>query len=126
MSKWFSITMVVLIVFWLSLLSLTQLRLTAVTRTQSVIIMQHEVDLTGIKMHMQPPRIQARPTPQVAPSAPPLPRQRRRLVAGASEFDSRDVELTERRCGQDSNEENRGVALLGTSARCSKPGAELQ
>lgn len=94
MSKWFGITVVVLLVFWLSLLSLTQRRLTAVSHTHSVIIMQHEVDLTGIKMRMQPPMIQPRPRPQVAPSAPPMPRQRRRLAAGTSEFGSPRIELT--------------------------------
>lgn len=94
MSKWFNITIVVLIVFWLSLVSLTQRKLTAVAHVHSVIIMQHEVDLTGMKMRMQPPMTQARRTPQVAPSAPPMPRQRRRPVAGTSEFGSPRIELT--------------------------------
>lgn len=93
MSKWFGITVVVLLVFWLSLLSLTQRRLTAVSHTHSVIIMQHESDLARIKMSTRSPMIQAKPTPQVAPSAPPLPRQPRRLVAGTSEYGSSSKEL---------------------------------
>ena len=94
MSKWFSITIVVLIVFWLSLLSLTQYRLATAMHKYNVIIMEHESDLARIKMRMLPPRIQARPTPQVAPSAPSLPRQRRRLVADTSEFGSPRIEFT--------------------------------
>jgi len=93
MSKWFSFTIVVLIVFWLSLLSLAELRLNAAMRKYNVIMMQHAVDLTTIKMRMQPPMIQARPTPQVAPSATLVPRQRRRLVASTSEFGSPRIEL---------------------------------
>lgn len=94
MSKWFGITIVLLLVLWLSLLSLTQLNLDAAMRKFNMIIKQHEVDLFVIKMRMQPPMIKARSKPQVAPSEPPLPRHRRKLVAGTSESRSPGIQST--------------------------------
>ena len=126
MSKEFVITAVALFVSWLSLMSFTQRKLIAATRNYSVIIVQHDVDLTAIKMRIKPLTVQTRPTPQFGSYAHPLPCQQRVLAASTSNFDSPDIELAARHCQQDSDEENRGGALLGTSARCSEPGAELQ
>lgn len=94
MSKGFVITMIVLLVLWLSLLSLTLHELLGVTHKNNVLILEHEVDLVGIKIRMRTPMIQAGPAPQVAPPMHPLPRRRRRLVAGTSEYGSPGIELT--------------------------------
>jgi hypothetical protein len=94
MSKWFGITIVVLLVFWLSLLSLAQLKLSSASHIYGVIIMQHEDDLSGIKLRMGRSMVQGKPTPQSASLAPPLPRQRRRPAGVASKFKSSGIELT--------------------------------
>jgi len=98
-SKWFGITIVVLLVFWLTVLSLAQLKLNAATHKHFKIIMQHEDDLLVIKLRMGQPMVQAKPKPQYAPTALPLPRQRRRPIAVASKSESPGLELTSvRRC----------------------------
>ncbi len=66
MSKWFGITVVVLLVFWLSVLSLTQRMLSAATHNSSLLIMQHEANLTAIRLHMTRPVAPARPASQFA------------------------------------------------------------
>lgn len=102
MSKWFGITVVVLLALWLSLLSLAQLKLNAATQTYGAIIREHENDLLGIKLRMvrmARPMVQAKPVPQFVRPGPPLARHRRRPGAVGSKSGSGGIELTpERRC----------------------------
>jgi len=92
MSKWFGITVVVLLAFWLTLVSIAQRTLSAASHAYGRLLVQHETDLAGIRSRLARQMVSAKPGPPVALPAPPLRQQEGPTVVG-SKPTSHGIEL---------------------------------
>lgn len=82
MSKRFGITVVVLFVFWLTLVSLAQRKLSDAAHIYGRLIIQHDAELAGVQLRMARQRASAKPTSLITLPAPLLRQQEGRTVVG--------------------------------------------